>query len=71
MIRTSHFDPSESEDFVQTFVRGVLVGYTITIGCTAGFLAAIVADRIPFLGRGLLPLGNSSPPCRSSASPLA
>ncbi|MBV8753695.1 MAG: ABC transporter permease [Hyphomicrobiales bacterium] len=44
------------EDFVQTFVRSVLAGYVI--GCAAGFLAAVVADRIPFLGRGLLPLGN-------------
>jgi NitT/TauT family transport system permease protein len=48
--------PTLGEDFVQTFVRGVLAGYVI--GCTSGFLVAIVADRIPFLGRGLLPLGN-------------
>jgi NitT/TauT family transport system permease protein len=48
--------PTLGADFVQTFVRGVLAGYVI--GCTSGFLVAIVADRIPFLGRGLLPLGN-------------
>jgi NitT/TauT family transport system permease protein len=48
--------PTLGEDFVQTFVRSVLSGYAI--GCLAGFLAAVVADRIPFLGRGLLPLGN-------------
>jgi NitT/TauT family transport system permease protein len=48
--------PTLAEDFVQTFVRGVLSGYLI--GCVAGFLAAIVADRTPFLQRGLLPLGN-------------
>jgi NitT/TauT family transport system permease protein len=48
--------PVLGEDFVQTFVRSVLAGYVI--GCAAGFLAAVVADRIPFLGRGLLPLGN-------------
>jgi NitT/TauT family transport system permease protein len=48
--------PMLGEDFVQTFVRSVLSGYAI--GCLAGFLAAVVADRIPFLGRGLLPLGN-------------
>jgi len=43
-------------DFVQTFVRGVLIGYVI--GCSAGLLVAIVAQRFSFLGRGLLPLGN-------------
>lgn len=48
--------PTLAEDFVQTFLRGVLTGYLI--GCTAGFLAAIIADRVPFLRRGLLPLGN-------------
>jgi NitT/TauT family transport system permease protein len=48
--------PTLGADFVQTFVRGVLSGYVI--GCAAGFLAAILADRIPFLQRGLLPLGN-------------
>jgi len=48
--------PTLVEDFNQTFLHGVLAGYLI--GCTAGFLVAIVADRIPFLRRGLLPLGN-------------
>jgi NitT/TauT family transport system permease protein len=48
--------PTMREDFVQTFLRGVLTGYLI--GCTAGFLVAVVADRVPFLQRGLLPLGN-------------
>jgi len=43
-------------DFVQTFIRGVLIGYAI--GCGAGLLVAIVAQRFAFLGRGLLPLGN-------------
>jgi len=43
-------------DFVQTFVKGVLSGYAL--GCLSGFLVAIVADRVPFLRRGLLPLGN-------------
>ena len=47
--------PILGEDFVQTF-RGVLSGYVI--GCAAGFLVALVADRFTFLGRGLLPLGN-------------
>ena len=29
-----------------------------SIGCGAGFLVAILVDRVPFLHRGLLPLGN-------------
>ncbi len=48
--------PVLAEDFVQTFVRGVLPGYVI--GCGSGFLMAVVANRFAFLGRGLLPLGN-------------
>jgi len=48
--------PVLGQDFVQTFVRGVLIGYVI--GCGAGLLVAIVAQRFSFLGRGLLPLGN-------------
>ena len=48
--------PILGQDFVQTFVRGVLIGYVI--GCGAGLLVAIVAQRFSFLGRGLLPLGN-------------
>jgi NitT/TauT family transport system permease protein len=44
------------QDFFQTFILGVLVGYVI--GCGAGFLVAVVAHRYTFLGRGLLPLGN-------------
>jgi NitT/TauT family transport system permease protein len=48
--------PTLGEDFVQTFVRGVLSGYMI--GCVSGFLVAIAADRAPFLRRGLLPFGN-------------
>jgi len=48
--------PVLREDFVQTFVRGVLPGFAI--GCAAGFLVALAADRVPFLRRGLLPLGN-------------
>jgi NitT/TauT family transport system permease protein len=48
--------PTLWKDFVQTFIRGVLIGYAI--GCGAGLLVAIVAQRFTFLGRGLLPLGN-------------
>ena len=42
-------------DFYQTF-KAVLFGYTV--GCLSGFIVAILADRVPFLRRGLLPIGN-------------
>ena len=48
--------PVLRDDFVQTFAKSVLSGYAI--GCLAGFAVAIVGDRVPFLRRGLLPLGN-------------
>jgi NitT/TauT family transport system permease protein len=43
-------------DFRQTFLKAVLAGYAI--GCCAGFLVAVIADRVPFLKRGLLPLSG-------------
>lgn len=43
-------------DFRQTFLKSVLAGYVI--GCGSGFLVSILVDRVPFLQRGLLPLGN-------------
>jgi NitT/TauT family transport system permease protein len=43
-------------DFNQTFLKAVLAGYVI--GSGSGFLIAIIADRSPFLRRGLLPVGN-------------
>jgi NitT/TauT family transport system permease protein len=43
-------------DFVQTFVKGALSGYVI--GCAAAVSVAILADRVEFLRRGLLPVGN-------------
>jgi NitT/TauT family transport system permease protein len=48
--------PTLSADFRQTFLKAVLIGYAI--GCSAGFLTAILVDRVPFLRRGLLPVGN-------------
>lgn len=48
--------PTLWADFRQTFLKAVLAGYAM--GCGAGFIAAILADRVPFLRRGLLPLGN-------------
>ncbi|MEH6403969.1 MAG: ABC transporter permease [Sneathiella sp.] len=43
-------------DFYQTFVKSVLSGFAL--GCGSGFLVAIMVDKIPFLQRGLLPLGS-------------
>ncbi len=43
-------------DFHQTFIKSVLPGFAM--GCGAGFAVAILVDRVPFLQRGLLPLGN-------------
>ncbi|HYM04400.1 MAG TPA: ABC transporter permease [Stellaceae bacterium] len=43
-------------DFVQTFVRSMIPGYVI--GCAAGLLVGVLVDRVPFLQRGLLPVGN-------------
>ncbi|MGF1595100.1 MAG: ABC transporter permease [Kiloniellaceae bacterium] len=43
-------------DFYQTFLKAVLSGYAL--GCGSGFLVALLVDRVPFLQRGLLPLGN-------------
>ncbi|WP_027833486.1 ABC transporter permease [Maritalea myrionectae] len=43
-------------DFQQTYLKAVLAGYAI--GCGSGFVAAIIVDRIPFLRKGLLPVGN-------------
>jgi len=43
-------------DFQQTFMKAVLAGYVI--GCSSGFIVAIIVDRSPFLKRGLLPIGN-------------
>jgi NitT/TauT family transport system permease protein len=43
-------------DFQQTFLKSVVAGYAT--GCIAGFVVAVVADRVPFLKRGLLPLSG-------------
>ncbi|MEO6607594.1 MAG: ABC transporter permease [Aestuariivirga sp.] len=48
--------PTLEADFVQTFIRAVIPGWLI--GCSAGFLVAILCDRVDFLRRGLLPMGN-------------
>jgi NitT/TauT family transport system permease protein len=43
-------------DFQQTFLKSVIAGFLM--GCGLGFVVAVATDRIPFLQRGLLPLGN-------------
>jgi NitT/TauT family transport system permease protein len=48
--------PTLWADFRQTFLRAVIAGYAI--GSGAGFLVALLVDRVPFLKRGLLPIGN-------------
>jgi NitT/TauT family transport system permease protein len=48
--------PTLLADFEQTFLKAVLAGYAI--GCMSGFVVALLADRVSFLRRGLLPIGN-------------
>lgn len=48
--------PTLMADFRQTVLKAVLVGYIL--GCGAGFLVAVLADRFRFLANGLLPIGN-------------
>jgi len=43
-------------DFRQTFLKAVLAGFAI--GNAAGFVMAMIADRVAFLKRGVLPLCN-------------
>ncbi len=48
--------PTLWADFMQTIVRGALVGYII--GCGLAVVAALAIDRSRFLQRGLMPVGN-------------
>ena len=48
--------PILAADFRQTVLKAVLFGYVM--GCGAGFLVAVLADRFRFLSNGLLPIGN-------------
>ena len=43
-------------DFQQTVIKAALSGYIM--GCGSAFIIAILIDRVPFLQRGLLPVGN-------------
>ena len=48
--------PILAADVNQTIFKSVVAGYAL--GCAGGFATAILADRVPFLRRGLLPIGN-------------
>jgi NitT/TauT family transport system permease protein len=48
--------PMLAADVNQTIFKSALVGYVL--GGSAGFLVAILADRVVFFRRGLLPIGN-------------
>jgi len=48
--------PTLGADFVQTFIRAVIPGFLL--GSGIGFLIGVLVDRVPFLQRGLLPIGN-------------
>lgn len=43
-------------DFKQTILKGAMSGYVI--GALAAFAVAILADRSPFLTRGIMPVGG-------------
>jgi NitT/TauT family transport system permease protein len=45
-----------ADDFRQTFLKAVVAGFVI--GNALGLATALLVDRVPFLQRGLLPLGN-------------
>jgi len=55
-VRIASSVPILWADVNQTIFKSVVAGYLI--GCGAGFATAILADRVPFLRRGLLPIGN-------------
>ncbi|RWL21778.1 MAG: ABC transporter permease [Mesorhizobium sp.] len=55
-VRIANSLPVLAADVRQTIFKAVIFGYVV--GSGAGFLAAIAADRVPFLRRGLLPIGN-------------
>jgi NitT/TauT family transport system permease protein len=48
--------PILAADVRQTIFKAVLFGYVV--GCASGFVMAILADRIAFLRRGVLPIAN-------------
>jgi NitT/TauT family transport system permease protein len=48
--------PTLAADFKQTVIKAVIPGFLL--GNFVGFSVAVLADKIPFLRRGLLPVGN-------------
>ena len=48
--------PTLAADFKQTVIKAVVPGFLL--GNLVGFIVAVLADKIPFLRRGLLPVGN-------------
>jgi NitT/TauT family transport system permease protein len=54
--RISNSVPILWADFRQTYLKAVIAGYVM--GCGSGFITAILVDRVPFLRKGLLPVGN-------------
>jgi NitT/TauT family transport system permease protein len=55
-VRIANSLPILAADVNQTIFKSVVIGYAL--GCSLGFLTAILADRVPFFRRGLLPIGN-------------
>ncbi|MBZ9675827.1 ABC transporter permease [Mesorhizobium sp. ES1-1] len=55
-VRIANSLPTLGADVRQTIFKAVVFGYVV--GSGAGFITAILADRVPFLRRGLLPIGN-------------
>ncbi|UVK46139.1 ABC transporter permease [Mesorhizobium sp. AR07] len=55
-VRIANSLPILGADVRQTIFKAVIFGYVV--GSGAGFITAILADRVPFLRRGLLPIGN-------------
>jgi NitT/TauT family transport system permease protein len=55
-VRIASSLPVLGADVRQTIFKAVIFGYIV--GSGAGFLVAIAADRVQFLRRGLLPIGN-------------
>ena len=55
-VRIANSLPVLGADVRQTIFKAVIFGYVV--GSGTGFIAAIMADRVSFLRRGLLPIGN-------------
>ncbi|MEO5760139.1 MAG: ABC transporter permease [Mesorhizobium sp.] len=55
-VRIANSLPVLAADVRQTIFKAVIFGYVV--GSGAGFITAVLADRVPFLRRGLLPIGN-------------